>query len=86
MTLGPGVHRKVPKYREVFLDEGDVDVIGALRVYKNGFDGGVTPDHAPQMSCAASWHAGMAYALDYRRAVITMIESEEVSVVERSRA
>jgi len=35
---------------------------------KNGFDGVIIPDHAPQMSCAAPWHAGMAFAMGYLKA------------------
>ena len=60
---------RVPKYREVFVDEGDIDMRKALRTYAaNGYDGVFIPDHTPQMSCAAPWHAGMAYALGYMRA------------------
>jgi mannonate dehydratase len=63
------VHGKVPAYKERFIDEGDVDVLRVLRILKqNGFKGVVIPDHAPQMACAAPWHAGMAYALGYLRA------------------
>jgi mannonate dehydratase len=63
------VHGKVPSYKERFIDEGDVDVLRVLRILKqNGFQGVVIPDHAPQMACAAPWHAGMAYALGYLRA------------------
>ena len=55
--------------RRRFIDEGDVDVLRVLRILKqNGFKGVVIPDHAPQMACAAPWHAGMAYALGYLRA------------------
>lgn len=40
-----------------------------LRILKrNGFEGVIIPDHAPQVTCAAPWHAGMAYALGYLRA------------------
>jgi mannonate dehydratase len=68
------VRGKVPNYREVFLDEGDVDMIAALRIYKEcGYDGMLIPDHTPQTSCAAPWHAGMAYALGYMRAALTML-------------
>lgn len=64
---------KAPNYREVFLDEGDVDMIAALRIYKEcGYDGVIIPDHTPKTSCAAPWHAGMAYALGYIRACLTM--------------
>jgi hypothetical protein len=35
----------------------------ALRTYaENGYDGVLIPDHTPQATCAAPWHAGMAYA------------------------
>ena len=63
------VRGKVPFYKETFIDEGDLDVLRVLRILKrNGFKGVVIPDHAPQMSCGAPWHAGMAYALGYLRA------------------
>jgi mannonate dehydratase len=69
------VRGKVPRYYEVFIDEGDVDMVKALRIYhRNGFDGVITPDHSPQMSCASSWHAGMAFALGYIRGIIHSIE------------
>jgi mannonate dehydratase len=65
------VHGKVPSYWETFIDSGDVDVLRVLRILKqNGFKGVIIPDHAPQMACAAPWHAGMAYALGYLRAAL----------------
>jgi mannonate dehydratase len=68
---------KVPNYTEAFVDDGDVDMIRALRIYyKNGYDGVIIPDHTPRMECAAGWHAGMAYALGWMKAVITMLERE----------
>jgi len=72
------VRGKVPKYHEVFLDEGDVDFVRAMRIYiKNRFDGVIIPDHTPRMSCDAPWHAGMAYALGYIRALIQALQSEK---------
>jgi|SRR5579862_9092578 len=65
------VRGKVPFYKETFIDEGDVDVRRVLQILRNNqFEGVVIPDHAPQMSCSAPWHAGMAYALGYLRAAI----------------
>ncbi len=62
---------KAPDYREVFIDEGDVDMHEAISIYlRNGYDGVFIPDHTPQMTCGASWHAGMAYALGYLRATV----------------
>jgi len=34
------------------------------------------PDHTPQMTCPAPWHAGMAFALGYMRAILAMIGEE----------
>jgi mannonate dehydratase len=66
---------KVPHYHEVFVDEGDVDMIRVLQVLRrNGYDGVLIPDHTPQMTCDAPWHAGMAYALGYMRAALTMLD------------
>lgn len=68
------VHGKVPNYRETFVDDGDIDMLRVIRILrKNGFDGVLIPDHAPQMQCAAPWHAGMAFALGYMRAALQAI-------------
>lgn len=62
---------KVPHYRETFLDDGDIDVLRVLEILRrNGYEGVLIPDHTPQMTCAAPWHAGMAYALGYMRAAL----------------
>jgi mannonate dehydratase len=71
------VKGKVPRYHEVFVDEGDIDMIRVLRILKkNGYGGVIIPDHTPQMTCAAPWHAGMAFALGFMRAALTVIEAE----------
>jgi mannonate dehydratase len=65
------VRGKVPFYKETFIDDGDVDVRRVIQILKqNRFDGVIIPDHAPQMSCSAPWHAGMAYALGYLKAAM----------------
>jgi mannonate dehydratase len=67
---------KVPHYRETFIDDGDIDMLRVLRILrKNNFDGVLIPDHTPQMTCDAPWHAGMAYALGYMRAALQALES-----------
>ena len=69
------VKGKVPDYYETFIDDGDVDMVRALRLYhEHGFDGVLIPDHTPEMTCQAPWHAGMAYALGWMRGIIGMIE------------
>jgi mannonate dehydratase len=63
------VRGKVPNYEEVFIDEGDVDMLACLRLYhENGYHGVIVPDHTPHTTCPAPWHAGMAYALGFMRA------------------
>lgn len=60
------VSGKVPHYRETFIDEGDVDMSRILSIlHRNGFEGVLIPDHTPQMSCPAPWHAGMAHTLGF---------------------
>jgi mannonate dehydratase len=67
---------KVPHYRETFIDEGDVDMIRLLSIlHRNHFDGVIIPDHTPQMSCSAPWHAGMAHTLGFMLAAKAVIES-----------
>src|SRR5208337_1128322 len=69
---------KAPHYRETFIDEGDVDMIRVLSILKrNAFTGVIIPDHTPQMSCAAPWHAGMAHTLGFVLAATAAIESPQ---------
>ena len=69
------VRGKVPNYHEVFLDEGDVDMLEAVRAYHQaGFEGVMIPDHTPRVHCDAPWHAGMAFALGHMRALMTAVE------------
>jgi mannonate dehydratase len=72
------VRGKVPNYREVFVDEGDVDMIRALKIYrKNGYDGVVIPDHTPQVACSAPWHASMAFLVGYLRGALAALDSNK---------
>jgi mannonate dehydratase len=68
------VRGKVPVYDEMFVDDGDVNMIEAMRILKrNNYEGVLIPDHTPAMSCAAPWHAGKAYALGWMRATLALI-------------
>ncbi len=50
----------MPHYKEVFIDEGDIDIKRIVQILKdNKFEGVLIPDHTPQVSCPAPWHAGM---------------------------
>jgi mannonate dehydratase len=69
------VKGKVPKYKEVFVDEGDINMFKALSILKkNNFNGVLIPDHTPELLCDAPWHAGMAYALGYMKAALQRLE------------
>jgi len=71
------VHGKAPHYQEMFVDDGDTDMLRVLRIlHANGYDGVLIPDHTPLLECAAPWHAGMAYAIGWMRAALAMIERE----------
>jgi len=62
---------KAPHYRETFIDEGDIDMVKVIHILRrNNFQGVVVPDHTPQMTCSAPWHAGMAHALGYIKALM----------------
>ncbi|MBW6454910.1 MAG: mannonate dehydratase [Trueperaceae bacterium] len=66
---------KVPRYHEVFVDEGDIDMARIVEILvRNGYDGVIIPDHTPLMAGPAGWHAGMAYAMGYMRALIQQAE------------
>lgn len=72
------VHGKAPHYKETHIDEGDMDVLRVLRILKsNSFAGVVIPDHAPQLTCDAPWHAGMAFAMGYLKACLRVLEEED---------
>ena len=65
------VRGKVPNYHETFVDDGDIDMAEIVRILRDErYEGVIIPDHTPEMACAAPWHAGMAYALGYMRALV----------------
>jgi len=74
---------KVPRYRETFIDEGDVDMARILSILKrNGFEGVIIPDHTPQMSCSAPWHSGMAHTLGFVAGVLASLKNQASSAEE----
>ncbi len=71
------VRGKVPNYDEVFIDEGDVDMIRILRILKgNGFEGVITPDHSPNFSCGTPWYTAKAFTLGWLNAALKIVGSE----------
>ena len=63
------------KFQEVFIDEGDVDMVRAMQAYKDvGFMGPFMMDHTPRFpSAAATPWAGRAFAVGYMRALIQAV-------------
>jgi len=40
-------------YHEMFVDDGDVDMVRIFEIlYRNHFDGVIIPDHTPVLECA----------------------------------
>jgi mannonate dehydratase len=73
------VRGKVPHYKETFVDDGDIDMLRVLHILKkNQFDGVIIPDHTPQMTCDAPWHAGMAYAMGYMKAALQIVDASRI--------
>lgn len=64
-------------FQETFPDDGDVDMIRALRVYKEtGYDGMIMPDHVPRFDGDPGGRQAFAYCFGYIRALIQMVENE----------
>ena len=66
------------KFDEVFPDEGDVDMVKAMRIYKEvGYDGVFVPDHVPDSPADRPYpYRAFAFALGYIKALIQAVESE----------
>lgn len=72
------VKGKVPDYQEVFVDEGDINMVKALKLLKkHNFDGVMIPDHTPMIETDAPWHTGMAHAIGYMKGILDTVVDEE---------
>ncbi len=64
-------------FQETFIDDGDVDMLKAMRVYKEvGFDGMMMPDHVPVIPGDARSVQGFAFAFGYIKALIAAVSAE----------
>jgi mannonate dehydratase len=64
-------------FQETFPDDGDVNMIRAMRVYKEiGYDGMLMPDHVPVIDGDAGGKQAFAYAFGYIQALIQMVNME----------
>ncbi len=62
-------------FQETFPDDGDIDMIQAMRVYKEvGYDGMIMPDHAPHIDGDTAGAQAFAFAFGYIQALIQMMQ------------
>lgn len=64
-------------FQETFIDDGSVDMLQALRVYREvGYDGMIMPDHVPKIAGdQKSWHA-FSYSFGYIKALLAVVARE----------
>ena len=64
-------------FQETFIDDGDVDMLKAIRVYKEiGYDGMLMPDHVPKISGDPKGLQAFAYTFGYIKALLAAVSSE----------
>jgi mannonate dehydratase len=71
------VRGRVPNYTEVFIDEGDVDMLEAMKTYrKAGYTGPFVSDHTPIVEGDTGWgHIGRTYSIGYMRALVHAVNA-----------
>jgi mannonate dehydratase len=63
-------------FQETFPDDGDVDMLQALRVYQEvGYDGMIMPDHVPQIEGDAGGTQAFAFAFGYIQGLIRAVRA-----------
>ncbi|MGH9940001.1 MAG: mannonate dehydratase [Blastocatellia bacterium] len=64
-------------FQETFIDEGDVDMLKAMRVYKEiGYDGMMMPDHVPKIAGDPQGLQAYAFTFGYIKALIAAVAAE----------
>ena len=64
-------------FQETFIDDGDVDMLRALRVFRDvGYDGMLMPDHVPRIPGDNGGQQAFAYSFGYIKALIAAINAE----------
>ncbi len=70
ITEQPGL-----KYREVFLDEGEVDMLEAMNaLYEVGYDKLLYPDHVPRIEGDTDLTASWAHSVGYMQGLMRQVE------------
>ncbi len=64
-------------FMETFVDDGDIDMLKAMRVYKEvGYDGMMMPDHVPRIASDPRGLHAFAYTFGYIKALIAAVAAE----------
>ena len=64
-------------FQETFPDDGDVDMLRALRTYKEvGYDGMIMPDHVPRIEGDNGGWQGFAFAFGYIRGLLDAVNRD----------
>lgn len=66
------VQGTVPRYTEVFIDEGDLDPFDSIKAYKEvGYAGPIVTDHTPRVEGDTAWgHRGRTFSLGFIRGLV----------------
>lgn len=68
------VRGSVPKFDEVFVDEGDVDMLEAMRAYHEvGYRYAIMPEHSPGVVGDTRGLRGRAFMLGYTKALMQAV-------------
>ncbi|HVN04587.1 MAG TPA: mannonate dehydratase [Bryobacteraceae bacterium] len=71
------IHGGFLHFQETFPDDGDVNLIRAIRAYKEvGYDGMLMPDHVPRIDGDTDGRQAFAFAFGYIQALIQMVNQE----------
>jgi mannonate dehydratase len=67
----------VPRYTEVFIDEGDLDPLESMKAYREvGFGGPFVSDHTPAIEGDTRWgHRGRTFSLGFMRALVHAVNA-----------
>ena len=73
-----GVRGAVPQYVETFMDEGDVDMLEAMRAFRDvNYGGSLVSDHTPQIiGDFAAGRIGRTYSHGYIRGLVEIVNKE----------
>jgi mannonate dehydratase len=64
-------------FRESFIDDGDIDMLACLRVYRQvGFEGMIMPDHVPSIPIERGSQIAFGYTFGWINAAIAQVSRE----------